>query len=77
MKIYTTHLVATIEDLTDVLNYAFDKATDMDEDANDASRAALPRLTSYIGNWAATSTYDVYMVDTPKEDGDDPGEESS
>lgn len=31
----TTHLVAMVEDLTDVLDYASDEATDMDEDVGD------------------------------------------
>ena len=28
-----THLVATVEDLTDILDYASEEAVDMDEDA--------------------------------------------
>ena len=67
----TTHLVATVEDLTDVLNYASEEATDMDEDVDGASGVASPMAISHTGNWAATSTYDVYMVDTPKEDGEE------
>ena len=73
-KIYvppTTHLVATVKDLTDVLDYASEEATDMDEDVEGASGVASPVAIPHTGNWAATSTYDVYMVDTPKEDGED------
>ena len=32
------------------------------------SYTASPLATSNTGKWAATSTYDVYMVDTPKGD---------
>ena len=68
-----THLVATIEDLTDILDNASDEAVDIYEDANDMSYTASPLATSNTGKWAATSTYDVYMVDTPK--GDEGGKE--
>ena len=55
----------------------------MDEDVGDTSQAASPMAIPHIGSWAMTSTYDVYMVDTPKEnndgtpkqDGDKPGDE--
>jgi hypothetical protein len=58
----TTHLVATIDDLTDVLDYG--KPSDMEEDADDPIETTLPSVSA--GKWTATSTYDVYMVDTPK-----------
>ena len=67
----TTHLVAMVEDLTDVLDYASDEANDIDEYVDDASGVASPMAIPHTGNWAATSTYDVYMVDTPKEDGEE------
>ena len=57
----TTHLVATVDDLTDVLDY--DEATDMDEDVGSPTDNTLP--TTNTGRWKATSTYDVYMVNTP------------
>jgi hypothetical protein len=58
----TTHLVATIDDLTDVLDYG--EPSDMEEDADDPIETTLPSVSA--GKWTATSTYDVYMVDTPK-----------
>ena len=39
----------------------------MDDDAGDKSGRNLP----ITGRWMATSTYDVYMVDTPKKGDDD------
>ncbi|KAE8786145.1 hypothetical protein D1007_40048 [Hordeum vulgare] len=73
-----THLVATVEYLTDVLDYATEEVEDMDDEAND------PAATN-TGRWTATSTYDVYMVDTPdnncdhipKQNGDECGEKQS
>ena len=57
----TTHLVATIDNLTDVLDY--DEATDTDEDVTGPTENTSPLVNT--GRWTATSTYDVYMVDTP------------
>ena len=65
----STHLVATVEDLTDVLAYASEEATDMDEDVGETSETTPPPAITHTGTWAATSTYDVYMVDTPKDGG--------
>ena len=65
----STHLVATIEDLTDVLDYASEEAADMDEDVGAMSETTSPTAATHTGTWAATSTYDVYMVDTPKDGG--------
>jgi hypothetical protein len=56
----TTHLVATVDDLTDVLDYG--EPSDMEKDAD--IDTTLPPVNT--GRWTATSTYDVYMVDTPK-----------
>ena len=39
----------------------------MDDDAGDEQGQDPP----FTGRWMTTSTYDVYMVDTPKEDGND------
>ena len=55
----TTHLIATVEDLTDMLDYASEDIDGMDDDA-DAEPSQVPPVT---GRWTATSTYDVYMVD--------------
>src|SRR4051812_30767551 len=63
----TTHLVATVEDLTDMVDYVFEDIDDMDDDAG----ADLGQNTPITGRWTTTSTYDVYMVDTPKKDNDD------
>ena len=62
-----THLIATIEDLTDMLDYAFEDIDGMD-DGVDVKQSQNPPT---IGRWTATSTYDVYMVDTPEEKDDD------
>ena len=51
-----------------MLDYTSEEAIDMEEDINDMSYTASPLTPGYTGNWAATSTHDVYMVDTPKED---------
>lgn len=58
----TTHLVATVEDLTDMLDYG--EPSDMEEDACGPLEDTLTPVNT--GRWTATSTYDVYMVDTPK-----------
>ena len=57
----TTHLVATVDDLTDMLDFDSEHINDMDDDAG-AEQEPLP-----TGHWTATSSYDIYMVDTPKE----------
>lgn len=38
----------------------------MDEDVGESSDTTLPPAVTHTGKWAATSTCDVYMVDTPK-----------
>ena len=61
----TTHLIATVDDLTDMLDFGSEDINGMDDDAGDEQE---PPPT---GRWTATSSYDIYMVDTPKEgDGD-------
>ena len=47
----------------------------MDEDINVMSYAAPSQAAPNTGKWTVTSTYDIYMVDTPKKDGDGPDEE--
>ena len=59
----TTHFIATVEDLTDMLDYGSEDIDGMDNDAGE-EHAQNPLFT---GRWTATSSYDVYMVDTPKE----------
>ena len=56
----TTHLVATVDNLNDVLNFDSGDIDSMDDDAGDTDEPTP------IGHWTATSSHDVYMVDTPK-----------
>ena len=51
-----------------MLDYGSEHIEDMDDDANKEQGQDPP----FTGCWTATSSYDVYMVDTPKENrGDD------
>ena len=61
-----THFIATVDDLTNVLDYGSEDIDGMDDDA-DKEQGQDPAFT---GRWTATSSYDVYMVDTPKGSGD-------
>ena len=56
----TTHFVATVDDLTNMLDFDSEDIDGMDADEGDDQEPAP------IGNWKATSSYDIYMVDTPK-----------
>ena len=56
------HFIATVNDLTDVLDYGSEDIDDMDDDANKEQGQDPP----FTRRWTATSSYDVYMVDTPK-----------
>lgn len=60
----TTHLVANVKYLTDVLDDTTDEAEDEDEEV-DKSADSLPTATTHSGKLKATSIYDIYMVDTP------------
>ena len=62
----TTHLIATVDDLTDLLDFDSEDIDGMDDDAGEEQEPAP------VGRWKATSSYDIYMVDTPK-DGDGDG----
>ena len=55
----TTHLVDTDDDLTDMLDYDSEHIDGMDDDAGDDQEPAP------IGHCKATSSHDIYMVDTP------------
>ena len=57
----TTHLVATVDDLSNMLDFDSEDINGMDDDAGDEEEP-LP-----TGHWTATSSYDIYMVDAPKE----------
>ena len=61
----TTHFVATIDDLTDMLDFDSENIDGMDDDAGGEEE---PPPTERC---MTTSSYDVYMVDTPKEDNDE------
>ena len=56
----TSHFVATVDDLTDMLDYDSEDIDGMDDDAGDDQKPALTE------HWKVTPTHDVYMVDTPK-----------
>ena len=57
-----THFIATVEDLTDTLDYGSEDIDGMDGDAEEEQDQNLP----FTGRWTSTSSYDAYMVDTPK-----------
>ena len=61
----TTHFIATVDNLTDALDFDSKAIDGMDDDAGEEQG---PPLT---GRWTATTSYDIYMVDTPKEDDSD------
>ena len=58
----TTHLVATVDDLTDMLDFNYENIDGMDDDAGGEEE---PPPT---GRWTPTSSYEVYMVDAPIDD---------
>ena len=61
----TTHFIATVDDLTDMLDFDSEDIDGMDDDAGEASES--------LGHGTATLSHDIYMVDTPKkDDGDNP-----
>ena len=68
-----THFIATVEDLTDMLDYRTEDIDGMDDDAGDEE----VQNPSFTGRWMATSSYDVYMVDTPKNNNSDDRESSA
>ena len=51
----TTHLIATVDDLTDMLDSDSKDIDGMDDDAGD-EQEPVP-----IGHWKATSSYDIYI----------------
>ena len=57
----TTHLIATVNDLTDMLDFDSEDIDGMDDDVGEEHEPPPS------GRWTATSSYDIYMVDTPKE----------
>ena len=67
----TTHFIATIDDLTDVLDFDSEDINGMDDDAGELQEPPL------IGRWTATSSYDIYMVDTLKKTNGDEATEDN
>ena len=57
----TTHFVATVDNLNDMCDFDSEDIDGMDDDVGEVQE---PPLTGW---WTATSSYDIYMVDTPKE----------
>ena len=66
-----THFIDTVEDLTDTLDYDSEDIDGMGDDAVEEQAQNPP----FTGRWTATSLYDVYMVDTPKENSSDDKED--
>ena len=66
----TTHLVATVDDLIDMFDFGSEDIDGMDDDAEE-EQEPLP-----TGHWTATSSHDIYMVDTPKENNDEEREDA-
>src|SRR3954469_21956180 len=67
----TNHLVATVDNLNDVLNFDSADIDGMDDDAGDTHEPTP------IGHWTATSSHDVYMVGTPKVSDDEEHRDAS
>ena len=67
----TTHFIATVDDLTDVLEFDSEDIDGIDDDAGEEQK---PPPT---GCWTATPSYDIYMVDTPKETNGDEATEDN
>ena len=61
--------------MTDELDYDSEDIDGMDDDAGEEEAQNPP----FTGRWTTTSSYDVYMVDAPKEnsgdDKEDPAED--
>ena len=60
-----------VDELTDVLDFDSEDIDGMDDDAGELQE---PPLT---GRWTATSSYDIYLVDTPKETNGDEATEDN
>ena len=58
-----THFIATVKNSTDVLNWGSEDIDSSDGDADKEQGQDHP----FTRSWTATSSYDVYMVDTPKD----------
>src|SRR4051812_24903864 len=56
----TAHLIATVDDISDMLDFGSEDFDGMDDEGGDEQEPA------HVGRWTATSSYDIYMVDAPK-----------
>src|SRR3954467_7319107 len=56
----TIHLIATVDDLTDMLDFGSEDFDGMDDEYGDELEPAP------IGHWTSTTPNDVFMVDTPE-----------
>ena len=56
----TTHFIATVEDLTDTLDYGSEDIDGMEDDAGE-EQELVP-----TGHWSSTSSHDIYMWIHPK-----------
>src|SRR4051812_8414659 len=56
----TTQLIATVEDLTDMLDFDSEEFDGMDDEDGDEPKPAP------VGRWTSTTLKNVFMVDTPK-----------
>ena len=56
----TTHLVAIVDDWTDMLDFNSKDIDGMDDDVGDEQETVPTR------RWTATSPHDIYIMDTPK-----------
>ena len=52
----TTHFIATVDDLTDVLDFDSEDIDSIDDDAGEVQEPPL------IGRWIATSSFNIYIL---------------
>src|SRR3954467_625035 len=68
----TAHLIATVDDISDMLDFSSEDFDGMDDEGGDEQEPAP------VARWTATSSYDIYMVDAPKDgDGDGTAEDGT
>ena len=67
----TTHLIAIVDNLTDMLDFDSEDIDGMDDDVGE-EKEPPPK-----GRWTTTSSYDMYMVDTCKESNGDEATEDN
>src|SRR3954468_5657314 len=68
----TAHLIATVDDISDMLDFGSEDFGGMDDEGGDEQESTP------VGRWTATSSYEIYMVDAPKDgDGDGTAEDGT